>query len=171
MSALNGWLYSVFAISLAAGIADIFAPVGATKKYVKYVVSLVTLIVIITPAVRAFSGIPQLLDGLQSLADGGENSVYTAAYDNTANALIKAGKEGIESKLKQYICERFLLSENGVSVIIEIDASDESDIKITEIEVRLSERSGIYDADRIAEYVKEITGCESVQAVYADEAS
>ena len=171
MSALNGWLYSVFAISLAAGITDIFAPIGATKKYVKYVVSLVTLIVIITPAVRAFSGIPQLLDGLQSLADGGENSVYTAAYDNTANALIKAGKEGIESKLRRYICERFLLSEDGVSVITEIDASDESDIKITEIEVRLSERSGIYGTDRIAEYVKEITGCETVQAVYADEAS
>lgn len=171
MSALNGWLYSVFAVSLAAGIADIFAPVGSTKKYVKYVVSLVTLIVIIAPAVRAFSGITQLLDGLQTLADSGENSAYTATYGNTSNTLIEAGKAGIESKLKQCICERFLLTDDGVSVIVEIDASEESDIKITGIEVRLSERSGIYGSDRITEYVKEITGCETVQAVYVDEAS
>ena len=171
MSALNGWLYSVFAVSLAAGIAEIFAPVGATKKYVKYIVSLVTLIVIITPAVRAFSGIPQLLDGLQVLADGGESSVYTSTYDDHSDLLIKAGKEGIESKLEQYICERFLLAAYGVSVITEIDATDEADIKITEIEIRLSEQPGIYGTDRITEYVKEITGCETVQAVYVDEAS
>lgn len=171
MSALNGWLYSVFAVSLAAGIADIFAPVGETKKYVKYVVSLVTLIVVVTPAVRAFSGIPQLLDGLQSLADCREDSVYTAAYDDASDILINAGKEGIEDTVKQCVCDRFMLGDDSVSVKTVIDASDESDIKITEIEVLLSDRSGRYGTDRISEYVKEITGCETVRTVYVDEAS
>lgn len=70
MSSIGNFLYTVFLISLAAGVAEIFAPKGETKKYVKYIVSLVILIALAIPAVRLFKDVPQLLRGLSAACRG-----------------------------------------------------------------------------------------------------
>ena len=72
MSSIGNFLYTVFLISLAAGVAEIFAPKGETKKYVKYIVSLVILIALAIPAVRLFKDVPQLLRGLSAIAEDGK---------------------------------------------------------------------------------------------------
>ena len=72
MSSIGNFLYTVFLISLAAGAAEIFAPKGETKKYVKYIVSLAVLITLAIPAVRLFKDVPDLLKGLSAIADDGK---------------------------------------------------------------------------------------------------
>ena len=96
MSSIGNFLYTVFLISLAAGVAEIFAPKGETKKYVKYIVSLVILIALAIPAVRLFKDVPQLLRGLSAIAEDGK---YQGVLDAVADGTVS--EERIDDSLRR----------------------------------------------------------------------
>ena len=177
MSSRGNFLYTVFLISLAAGVAEIFAPKGETKKYVKYIVSLVILIALAIPAVRLFKDVPQLLRGLSAIAEDGK---YQGVLDAGAipeeeayAEMITAGQAEIEKYISSQICLTFGLSDAAVSVAVLIDDSDVENITVTEVKIHINTgdfSDNLLKPGDVSEYAGKMIGCERVETVFENEA-
>lgn len=177
MSSIGNFLYTVFLISLAAGAAEIFAPKGETKKYVKYIVSLAVLITLAIPAVRLFKDVPDLLKGLSAIADDGK---YQGIMDADAvpeksayMEMIAAGQAEIEKYILSRICLEFGLSEESVSVTVLIDDSDVENIIVTGVNIYVNTddfSENLIQSEDVAEFVGKMIDCERVETVFENEA-
>lgn len=67
---IGGWLYAIFAVSLGVGAAELLAPLGELRRYVKYVASLVVALSLVAPLSGFLSGLGELTLGLDELALG-----------------------------------------------------------------------------------------------------
>ena len=80
---IGGWLYAIFAVSLGVGAAELLAPLGELRRYVKYVASLVVALSLVAPLSGFLSGLGELTLGLDELAlgeyDGGSGDAVAAA--------------------------------------------------------------------------------------------
>jgi hypothetical protein len=177
MSSIGNFLYTVFLISLAAGAAEIFAPKGETKKYVKYIVSLAVLITLAIPAVRLFKDVPDLLKGLSAIADDGKYQGIMdadAVPEKSAYAeMIAAGQAEIERYILSQICLEFGLSEESVSVTVSIDDSDVENIAVTGVNIYVNTDNfseNLINPEDVSEFVGKMIGCERVETVFENEA-
>ena len=177
MSSIGSFLYTVFLISLAAGAAEIFAPKGETKKYVKYIVSLAVLITLAIPAVRLFKDVPDLLKGLSAIADDGKYQGIMdadAVPEKSAYAeMIATGQAEIERYILSRICLEFGLSEESVSVTVLIDDSDVENIIVTGVNIYVNTddfSENLIQSEDVSEFVGKMIGCERVETVFENEA-
>lgn len=177
MSSIGNFLYTVFLISLAAGAAEIFAPKGETKKYVKYIVSLAVLITLAIPAVRLFKDVPDLLKGLSAIAaDGKYQGIMDADAVPEKSAymeMIAAGQAEIEKYILSRICLEFGLSEESVSVTVLIDDSDVENIIVTGVNIYVNTddfSENLIQSEDVSEFVGKMIDCERVETVFENEA-
>ena len=151
---IGGWLYAIFAVSLGVGAAELLAPLGRLRQYVKYVASLVITISLVAPLGGFLSGLGELSLGLQETAGG---------YDNfdASDAVTEAGIAAIEDGIEREVEERF-----GVAATVKVTAVEEDGV-YSVAEVRVTLPAG---ADRAAvrEYVRYASGCGRVDAEYED---
>lgn len=179
MSTISSWLYTIFIISLFAGVADIFAPLGETKKYVKYIVSLVILIALAVPVTKVLKNVPQFLNGLSQITKENEyknvsEDIKTDGEKDIYASMIGAGREEIAAYLCMNLCNRFGLPEEIVTMDISLDDMDLENVLITEIVIYVYMRAdeddtAMPEADALSKYIAGITGCERVKAVIGNE--
>lgn len=171
MSEIGGWLYAVFVISLSAGAVEIFAPVGETKKYIKYVISLVVLIAVVSPLVRAVGFAPKMIEALSTAIEA-ENVGETGSIgdERIYGELVEAGRCGIEKSICESVCDRFSIDAGDVGADVMLDDSDLDNIGIESVTLCISKNVIMIPESDIVTYVKEITGCERVMAVDKSEA-
>ncbi len=102
MGDIKEFIMSLAAVSAASALLDGFTPDGALKKYLRYIVSLLILVVLLTPIKGALEIIPSLAAGIEMKYD----SVEAFASANSVVAM----------HIKQALVERFSLDADEVNV-------------------------------------------------------
>ena len=145
---IGGWLYAIFAVSLGVGAAEMLAPLGNLRKYVKYVASLVVSLSLVVPLGGFLSGLGELTLGLGDLAQPQESAA--------GDAVAEAGIAAIEDAIAAEVGSRF-----GIEVGVSVGTSCEGGVYTVE-SVRLSLPDGA-DSTAVCDYVRYISGCGSVE--------
>lgn len=146
---IGGWLYAIFAVSLGVGAAELLAPLGELRRYVKYVASLVVALSLVAPLGGFLSGLGELTLGLDELALG--------EYDGgSGDAVAAAGIAAIEDGIADEVEARF-----GITVGVSVSAVCESDVySVDSVLLSLPAES---DEAAVCDYVRYISGCGRVE--------
>jgi len=139
---IGGWLYAIFAVSLGVGAAELLAPLGELRRYVKYVASLVVALSLVAPLGGFLSGLGELALGEY---DGG-----------SGDAVAAAGIAAIEDGIADEVEARF-----GITVGVSVIAICESDVySVDSVLLSLPAEA---DEAAVCDYVRYISGCGRVE--------
>ena len=139
---IGGWLYAIFAVSLGVGAAELLAPLGELRRYVKYVASLVVALSLVAPLSGFLSGLDELALGEY---DGG-----------SGDAVAAAGIAAIEDGIADEVEARF-----GITVGVSVIAICESDVySVDSVLLSLPAEA---DEAAVCDYVRYISGCGRVE--------
>ena len=141
MGKISGFVLSLVSAAAATALIDGFVPDGAMKKYVRYLVSLIILLVLISPLRDILNGIPSI-----SAAASGE-------YD-AAQAFARANSI-VAMHIENSIIEKFSLGDDEVDVSYSTDG----------ISVSVKRRIGIFASD-IELYIVNTYGIKAKVELY-----
>ena len=157
------YLMSVFSVVLLSGAINLFAntKAGNIYKYVKYAVSLVFVLVMVTPVFSMIKGIPDYVEAVGAVISESEQ-YYREEYEGVK------GEEGIlfqvtgyiENKIEEALYEKFKI--NGIIVHVKIDSEDISALEITEISVTSETKIKEFLRYDIEKYLGENFNCPIV---------
>ena len=102
MTEIKGFIMSLIAVSAASALLDGFTPDGGVKKYFRYLVSLLILIVLLTPVRGIIGKIPSAAAG------------YNFSYDSV-EAFVSANSV-VAMHIERALAEKFSLEAGTVSV-------------------------------------------------------
>ena len=150
---MSAWILSVAGIVTAGVLIDILLPEGDSSKYVKGVFALIVVLVIVTPAVRLFSG------GDLDLGFDTDAPAYSADdsfVDGVNSDRASADEEKIERSLAAAGYE-------DCSVNIFAAASDVSSAERVNVNVSACDAYSAEDDDEIKEIIKKCVNCSEVR--------
>jgi hypothetical protein len=158
---MSNYINSVITVSLVASIACAIAPEGkGIGRYIKFVTALMTLLVIIAPLSllignKASHNAPG--DGSDTLFTPSE----TTNEDTTdyREAIVAAAVDKMKETVISVLATRYDVRIGDVSVELEYDASDYSNIIVTHIYVTLTGYSSWIDAEDAADYIGDLFAC------------
>lgn len=177
------WLLTMFSVSAVVGIIEIFSPEGKIKNYIRYTVSAVVVIILVSPISKLLQALPEFIDTVSALSE----SSTMGEYDSNGNAessgentdqqqsqlseaeirLIESGRKTIENHVLSLVSTRFRIDESNISVHAELETSDPQNIILLSLSVNITLKStgnnggeaptvNIHD---ISKYVSDYYGC------------
>lgn len=141
MGKISGFIISLVSAAAATALIDGFVPDGAMKKYVRYLVSLVILLVLLSPLHDIVGELPSLV------------AKSSAEYDAT-EAFVRANSI-VAMHIEKSLIEKFSLYDNEVDVEYSIDG----------ISVSAKRRIGVLASD-IELYILNTYGVEAKVELY-----
>lgn len=152
---MKEYLSSVMAISAVSALISLLIPDGkASKKYMKFVVGAVALLIISEPltglAEADYSDYESLLP---------EASASPSA-DGYLDAVIQNAEKVIAADVTEELFTKYRLSERYVDVYVRLDASDSSDVRVAELIITLKSYGTWADAEAITDRFSDKYDCE-----------
>ena len=102
MTDIKGFIMSLITVSAASALLDGFTPDGALKKYLRYVVSLILLIILLTPVRSVIEMLPSLASDL--------------AFSYESVEAFVGANSVVAMHIEKALIERFSLETGEVSV-------------------------------------------------------
>lgn len=175
---VGSWLLTMFSVSAMVGVIEIFSPDGKIKKYILYTVSIVIMVVLISPLAGILQGLPDFINTISLISDEGmsgenptkDNSDFEeeSTLSDAEMRLIKSGKHAIEKHAQTLISTKFHISESSVFVVAELEIGDVRNIILLNLHINIDasdvyvkgEKKTLFDAeDAIQKYVSDYYGC------------
>ena len=155
---MSAFLKSILTLAVISGIASsILSSAGAIKRYVSYFISLIMILVIITPVFNLLSS----FDRLEEYINDFTHSIKTEEIINNSNRLIINNSERLTCEgIEDIIITKFGFDESDVLVSLECDKSDISAIEIKAVNVVLTNKASWADIDSVKEYLDRTIGCK-----------
>ena len=157
------YIYSVAVISAIGGAACAFMSFGSekTEKFGRYVLSLVVLLLLISPMLNFFKS-SEILNGdeIKKVTDQLIRE-YESKSSDTRNFVISDGIENVEKRISEAVGRRYSVPVEEIESVIETYDDGES-VHITQIKIVLGMGAYSLDADEVKEYVSTLCGvnCE-----------
>ena len=129
MSDLSALISSVFLISVSAAIITQMSPDGELRKYIRFIAGLSVIASIAFPIISVVRSLPDKMENISSEAN------EMPEFDNME--IVSAAVRNIELELCADIEAEFGLEKESVTAEVLIDASDLSNILITDINIIL----------------------------------
>ena len=136
MGEVRGFIMSLVSAAAATALIECFVPDGGMKKYVKYLVSLIVLLVLLSPIKKLIGAIPEAIDDIS----GDYSSVEALSRANSIVAM------HIEKSLR----EKFSLGVNDVDVVYDG----------AQISVGVRRHIGLFESDFV-QYIFDNYGVEA----------
>lgn len=143
LETVKNQIYSIMLVSLATGAAMIFSPTTdhGIGKYIKYVISLIIIITLLTPFTDILYMIPKVLSDEMFMM----NESYDISEENTVyDEIIKMTLNKISNGISEQIKKDF--QTEVAKIDIEIDGIDMENIQITGISIILEETKTLQTA-------------------------
>lgn len=136
MEEIKGYVYMLVCVLVASGLSVNLSPEGEIKKYIRYICLMCTAAAICIPTVRVIGGIFENIDDI----DGMEFCVSSENV-NAEAMLIEQTRKNISASICDYICEKYALQKDEVSVDVLLDIEDTADVEIKKLILTLPERA------------------------------
>ena len=152
---MNGYVLTILVVSFIGGIFNTLIPDGSIKKYVKYVVSLVCVISLVSPITALVLNATNIKSNISNYFD----KIIVDEKINATNSLIlSTTKEKISEGIKKTTIEKYKFDENEVFVSVEFNEENSSAISIKEICVILTGKSSWTDCEAVEKYLNNLIG-------------
>lgn len=154
---MNSFLKSILTLSVIAGISSSIISSTLIKKYVNYFISLIMVLIIISPLFNFLSS----LDNIKEYVEDFKHSIRTEEILSSSNELIVSSTEkSVCDGIKELILTKFGFDENDVYVSLECDKSNISSIKIKAVNITLTNKASWSDTDAVKDYLDKMIGCK-----------
>jgi hypothetical protein len=154
---MNEFLRSVLLLSVVSGIINSLIINGTVKKYVNYLISLICVLIIISPVFNVLSSISKIEEYINNFT----HSIKTEEIINNSNSLIvNTSEEKVCNGIKEMVISKFGFEETDVYVSLDLDKADIGSIKIRSVNVVLTNKASWSDTDRVKEYLDKTVGCK-----------
>lgn len=155
---MNAFIKSILTLAVISGIANsVLSSAGAVKRYVNYFISLVMILVIMTPFFNVLSS----LNGIKEYIEDFNHSIKTEEIINNSNNLIISNSERLTCNgIKELIITKFGFEESDVYVSLECDKENINAIQIKAVTVILTNAASWADTDNVKEYLDKTVGCK-----------
>lgn len=157
------YIYSVAVISAVGCATCSFMPFGSekTEKFVRYILSLVVLLLLVSPLLNFFKS-SEFFSG-DEIKKVTEKLIqeYESKSSDTRNFVISDGIENVEKRISEAVGRRYSIPAEEIETVIETYDDDET-IHITNIKIVLGVGAYSLDADEVKEYICTLCGinCE-----------
>lgn len=153
---MKEYMFSLIGASLIAGIVSLFLPEGsANSRVVKMLAALCVISALAVPLSGAScdGNVSGIFDSiLESTSDLG-------AEDKYYGILTELGRDELEKKLTELICEKFSVDENNISVSVEALA-DGGEFSVRRVAIGLRGVAVFCDPYDIEEFVTSLVGVD-----------
>lgn len=155
---MNSYLKTILLLSVIGGIINsLIIPQNKVKKYVSYFISLIMILVILSPIFKFISSFENVKEYISNFY----HSIRTEEIIEQSNSLIvKTSEENVCNGIKEIIISKFGFEKTDVYVSINCDKSDISCIKINEVTVILTNKASWSNIDAVKEYLDKTVGCK-----------
>ncbi len=155
---MSGFLNSILVLAIASAIIGSLLSYNNTiKKYVSYFLSLIMLLVLLTPLFKLFSSFDIIKEYIKNFS----HSIKTEEIiDNSNTLIVNTTSERVCDGIKELIITKFGFEESDVYVSLELDEYDISAIKIRAVNVVLTNKASWSDTDKVKEYLDKTVGCQ-----------
>ena len=150
---MQGTVLALFGASLAAGVAELLLPHenGGTAKLFRFLISLVILLLILTPFLSFLQQSDELLSGEIAFEESVQTN-YEQLFSDTVNA---QGKAEFEEGLYTLLEREHGIPRKNVTLLVRFDA----DGSLGSISVFLAGSSILKDPDALERALSQKLGC------------
>lgn len=132
MEEIKNYVYMLVCVLAASGLAINLSPEGEMKKYIRYICLLCTAAAICIPTVQVIGGISGYI------SDIGDDAAYETGENHDAEGiLIERTRKNIAASVRNYVCEKYGIERESVSVGVTLDGSDTSSVEIKKLTLTL----------------------------------
>ncbi|MBQ9744975.1 MAG: stage III sporulation protein AF [Clostridia bacterium] len=151
------YIYSILILAIISGIIKAITSdfSNSTKKYISFICGLVMILVIITPFARAVSNVGNIKEYVNNVI---QNKNYNDKIEQSNSIIINTGREKICEGLKEAIISEFEFDPRDVYVDVEIDKSQISSVKITGVNIILTNKASWSNVDDVKLYMENLVG-------------
>ena len=155
---MSYFLNSILVLAIASGIvSSILCGSEALKRYISYFLSLIMLVVLLTPLFKIFSSFDSIKEYIKDFS----HSIKTEEIiDNSNTLIVNTTSERVCEGIKELVITKFGFDENDVYITLELDEYDISTIKIRCVNVVLTNKASWSDTDKVKEYLDKTVGCQ-----------
>ena len=153
---MNNYINIIFISTFLGGIILAIAPEkGEIKKYIKFTISLLCIICIVSPLASLLNNLSSAKTNLKNYI----NDLFIREKIELSNELIiNAGVDKIEKGIKETIIQEYGFKENEILVELVVNQKDINAIKIEKINVFLTGEASWSDANKLEKYLSEHIG-------------
>ncbi len=151
---MKAYLVSILTVALAVGIMNALSPDAKLGKYVKYLSSLVVVLIILSPLARVSGSLLSFSDMMSSSEYSGDGE------GGLENSVLNQTKKNLENSLKDMLYSRFSIAEASVNADFILDASDIEAVVIERIDIGIYPSVSSWLASDISEYIGGIFNCK-----------
>ena len=150
---MQGVVLTLFGAALAAGLAELLLPVleGGTVKLFRFLVSLVVLLLILTPFVGFLQNSEELFTTDVAYEEK-ELEDFEQIFSDAVNA---QGKEEFEKGLYALLAREYGIKQKDATLLVRFDAQGE----LASVSVFLSGGALLQNPDTIEKMLAEVLGC------------
>lgn len=170
---MSAYLKGLITVSVITGIITALAPEskdGGLKKYIKYITSLILLVVLISPLVPVFTNIDSFGEQITNAAKnltGADSEGSDGSITTSTELILRESVRNIKREVSEITEGKFGIPKENIDVDIQCDSSDIENIVIKKIKISIRGGSGNQaQVFLIEEYMREIFSCEC-NAAYA----
>ena len=156
---MDTYVNTLLTLSVTCEIVNSFLPSyqKSLKKYVGYLMGLVMAVVILSPLSSLVGGIGTIKENIKNFTD---SLMIEEKAENANKIIINATEKSICDKIKNMLISKYHFEDTDVYVSLETEENDTEAITVTRIVVTLTNKASWSDADRVKEYLENMTGCE-----------
>ena len=147
----NTLIALIFAV-LAASLAEMLAPEGGTKRYFRFLVSLLVLLLLGEPLWQSFSKSSFSFDDLLPHEEAAVD--FEAMFEQTADA---AGREELRRGIARLLEEQFGIGEGECEIKLSFDGDGMPSL----VSVRLYGGALLKNPREVQDYLAELLDCET----------
>lgn len=154
---MNGWITALCVASVGCGLLVSLKPAknGGSGRGISFVASLLLLGVLLAP-------LPKLIGQAQSLFSGGITLPADTGTENAMqNWVLGVSSEELGRRISEYIALHYGGDTEGMKIMITLDNTNPSAVRIVRVTVDLRACTVLYGAEELRRELSSLLGCET----------
>ena len=154
---MTGYLRSIVILAIISGIIKAFFTDSSsnTKKYINFLIGLIMVAVIISPLRDLRAKLNYAKDYITDFSNG---IFANDVIDKSNYIIIKSSKEKICEGIKEAVISKYNFDTRDIYVDIVMDTTEISAIKITGVNIILTNRASWSNVDEVKKYTENLVG-------------
>lgn len=154
---MNGYLKAIVILAVISGIIKAFLSEHSTgtKKYVNYLIGLVMVTVIILPFKDFTYKVSSIKEQFSGFIDSFD---FENAINDSNSVIVNTTKEKVCKGLKDALISKFGFDERDIFIDVIIDDTEISAIKITGVNIILTNKASWSNVDSVKAYMENLIG-------------
>jgi len=152
---MSGYVRAIIILSVLSGIIKALLSEGKTKKYVNYLIGLIMVTVIVLPFKSFITEIDIYKEKIYNFMN---DISFQEKIDSSNSIIVNTTKDKVCRGIKDALITKFNFDERDVFIELIIDDSELSSIKITGVNITLTNKASWSNVDSVKAYIENLIG-------------